>query len=245
MEHDVIAVLARDEPMDLVIGRADRRNVPGSGRRTVEADRGCVLAAALEIARTLVPSRREDHVLDGTALKGPEEVPFAAQLTLLAIRRELSRFDIPRSNELAEEHQRFGVLRVRTGGANDLLERRATCAGLRLHRDDATLPRCLRLSRTCGSRWLVRACSPSRRAELLANHARGNFEPPPQRGRQVTVVREAEIGGYRRQRGVPSFDPAQRCCRAQIREITVNAHARVGAELAGEIERRVAHETAK
>ena len=75
---------------------------------------------------------------------------------------------------------------------------------------------------------------------MLADHARRQSDPSPKRRCEMTVMRETEVRGNGRQRRFPGFD-ALECSRgAQISEKAMDARTRVGAELMGQVIRRVA-----
>src|SRR5207302_10472434 len=125
VEDDLVVPLARDQAVDLVVRRTDRGDIPAVVGGAVIADRRLVVALALPPgAIPHVPRRRHEHVLDGTTLKDPKEVPFTAYRARLAVGGELLGLNVPGADELTKEHERIGVLRVRSGRAEDLFERR-------------------------------------------------------------------------------------------------------------------------
>src|SRR5262245_36938189 len=122
VKDDSIAGVSSDEPMHLIERRADRGHVPRAICRTIEADRGLVVARPPARWIPLLERRRDDHVLDRPALERPEKVPLTTHRALGAIGQPLVRDDVPAADELPEEHELVAMLRVRTRSANDLFD---------------------------------------------------------------------------------------------------------------------------
>ena len=78
-------------------------------------------------------------------------------------------------------------------------------------------------------------------SQSRSDHARRDAEATAQRPREVTVVREPQIYGDRRERGLPGLETPERDGRAKIREIAMHARPGVRAELMRQMERRAAH----